>query len=183
VQVTRRSPTRGGFHQGVRDDVARAAPASVAGAHDPRRPLGQRAGHGRRGRRPGQMPARVFAPHRPIPVGVGPLPGDQALMPTQDRRASHRKHHRPAAPRDKPGQGRQPDPVSRLVPGTRNLTAQHSVLVTQDEQLNLLGEVAPREHDHQASQPAHHHVHQGEHHLVMLSTRATVRRRNRSSQP
>jgi hypothetical protein len=61
------------------------------------------------------------------------------------------------------------------------MAAQHSVLMTQDEQLDLLGGASAREHYHQADQPTHQRVRKREHQPVMLSTRATARQQNRRS--
>ena len=48
----------------------------------------------------------------------------------KDRRGGHRKHRRSKPTRNKPRQRREPDPVSRLVPRTRNVATQDRVLMS-----------------------------------------------------
>jgi hypothetical protein len=67
-----------------------------------------------------------------------------------------------AAAWNAPGQRRQPDPVHRPIERAREPATQHGVLMTQDEDLELIGEVSAREHDHQADQPTHQRVRKGE---------------------
>jgi hypothetical protein len=79
-------------------------------------------------------------------------------VPPQDRPGSHRKHHRPKTARNKLGQSCEPNAVSRLVPRTRDLTAKHSVLMTENQQLNILGHITTDEHRHQREQESNDHV-------------------------
>jgi hypothetical protein len=101
------------------------------------------------GRRPSQL----------APVGEAPFAGDQVTVPAQERGRGDREHVRPAATVNQTGQHRQPEPVGVIPPRPASrLTAQHLVLVTKHEQLDVLGQIRPDQHCQQAEQAPHHPV-------------------------
>jgi hypothetical protein len=70
----------------------------------------------------------------------------------QDGGRSHREGLCPAATRHEPGQGGEPHPVGRRVMHPSDLSAQHGVLVTQDQQFGILAQVSPQQHSGQTEQ-------------------------------
>jgi hypothetical protein len=64
--------------------------------------------------------------------------GDEPSMPLQDRVRSH-EEHRPAITTERPRQPAQHGPVGGFEPRARDLTMKHSELMTQHEDLEILG--------------------------------------------
>ena len=97
------------------------------------------------------------------PTGrVVPSACDQLSVPGEQRRRGHREHLAPSAPGDQPGQGREPQPVARLVADPPDLTAQHRVLMPEHEEFGVLGHLTPGQHHQTAQQTAHEQVGDGE---------------------
>lgn len=86
-------------------------------------------------------------------------------MPGQHRRWSHREHVGPVVPGYQPGQRGQPRPIRRLVPHVWDLAAQYRILMAQDQQLSVFGQITAEQHDQQAEYGADDHVDEGEEHL------------------
>jgi Family of unknown function (DUF5372) len=84
------------------------------------------------------------------------------------------------SPGDEPGQCREPQPVTRLVADPADLTAQHRVLMTQDQQLGILGHLTPDQHRQAAEHAAHKQVDDREDHPAMISARGPARSSNRA---
>jgi hypothetical protein len=128
---------------------------------------------------PAMTPARVRPGHRndeildrrhgrratgPRGLWVGPFAGYQPAVPGQHGRRSHRKHLRPAVPGNQPGQRGQPRPIRRLIPHAWDMAAQHRILMAQNQQLSVLGQITTEQHDQQAEQGSDDHVNEGEEH-------------------
>ena len=125
------------------------------------------ADRGCRGRPPGTPPVRVI-----------PFACDQAPMPGQQRRRGHREHLTPPAPRDQPGQCREPQPIGRLVADPADLAAQHRVLVPEHQEFGVLGHLTPGQHHQKAEQAAREQVHDREDHSAMIPTHKTAQARS-----
>jgi hypothetical protein len=67
-------------------------------------------------------------------------------MPPQQCVRADTEDLRPTTSGNQPGQRSQPDPVGGFVPHSFDLAAQHSVLMTKNQQFHVLGHVAAHEH-------------------------------------
>jgi hypothetical protein len=112
------------------------------------------------------------------PVRVIPFACDQAPVPGEQRRRGHREHLGPPLPGDQPGQGREPQPVRRLVADPADLAAQHRVLVPEHQQLGILGHLTRGQHHQTAEQAAHEQVEGREDHSAMIPTHKTAQARS-----
>lgn len=65
---------------------------------------------------------------------------------------------------------------------TCDLTAQHLVLMTQHQQLDVLGQIRPDQHHQQAEQAPDQPVQQRQQHPVMVAATAAAPQQNPSSQ-
>ena len=92
------------------------------------------------------------------------MAGCQPAVPGQHRRRSHREHLRPVVPGDQPRQRGQPRPIRRLVPHARDLAAQHRILVAQNQQLGVFGQITTELYGQQAEQGTDDHVKEREEH-------------------
>ena len=81
---------------------------------------------------------------------VSYLPRGQLAVPGQERCWRHGEDIGPAPAGEKPGQRSEPHPVSRLVPHTPGIAAQHRVLVPEHQQLSFLRPVPAEHQDSQA---------------------------------
>jgi len=61
-------------------------------------------------------------------------------------------------------QRREPGPVSGLVAYPADVSAQHGVLVAQDQQLRVLGQITTEQHDQQPEHGTDDRVSEGEDH-------------------
>ena len=86
------------------------------------------------------------------------LPRGQLAVPGQERCWRHGEDLGPAPAGEKPGQRGEPHPVSRLVPHTAGVAAQHRVLVPEHQQLSFLRPVPAEHQDSQAEYPANQQV-------------------------
>ena len=159
-------------HRGGSDRVAELDELALHAPVPPGRVARRDADHeladrGCRGRPPGTPPVRVI-----------PFACDQAPMPGEQRRRGHREHLTPPAPRDQPGQCRQPQPVSRLVADPADLAAQHRVLVSEHQEFGVLGHLTPGQHRQTAEQAAREQVHDREDHSAMIPTHKTAQARS-----
>ena len=103
------------------------------------------------------------------PTGrVVPRASDQSSVPGEQRRRGHREHLAPSAPGDQPGQGREPQPVARLLADPPDLTAQHRVLMPEHQEFGILGHLTPGQHHQAAQQTAREQVGDGEDHSAMI---------------
>jgi hypothetical protein len=59
----------------------------------------------------------------------------------------------------------EPGPVSGLVPHPADVAAQHRVLVAQDQQLRVLGQITTEQHDQQTKHGTDDQIDEGEDHL------------------
>jgi hypothetical protein len=75
---------------------------------------------------------------RPVPCGVGPLPGDQAPVPSQDGAGYDQPVH-PQPGGQQPGQRGEDSAAGPVQPGPGMGAAQHGDLVPQHQQLDVLG--------------------------------------------
>jgi hypothetical protein len=103
------------------------------------------------------------------PAGLAPLARvvlfrGQPAVPGQQRRGRDRNDLTPAPARYEPCQRREPGPVSGLVPRPADVAAQHRVLVAQDQQLGVLGQITTEQHDQQPEHGTDDHVNEGEDH-------------------
>jgi hypothetical protein len=92
------------------------------------------------------------APDRRGPGGLAALARvvllrGQHAVPGQQRRGCDRKDLTPAPARYERCQRGEPGPVSGLVPHPADVAAQHRVLVAQNQQLRVLGEITTEQHD------------------------------------
>jgi hypothetical protein len=163
-------------HRGRRDPVTELDQLPLHPPVTPRRVLRRDADHqfadrGCRGR-----------PSRTPPAGVVPFTGDQPPVPGEQSRRCHREHFTPAVAGDELGQCREPQPVTRLVADPADLTAQHRVLMTQDQQLGVPGHRTPGQHHQAAEHAAHKQVDNREDHPAMISARWPARSSNRAPQ-
>ncbi len=90
--------------------------------------------------------------------GVVPFPCNELAVPDQDRGGRDREDLGPAAMRQQPGQAGQPHPVGRRVAHPGDLSAQHGVLVAQDQQFGILAQIPPHQHRSQTEQGTHQPV-------------------------
>jgi hypothetical protein len=68
-------------------------------------------------------------------------------VPAQDRRRGDRENFRPPAAVDQSSQRCQPEPVGVTPPRpSTELTAEHLILVTEHQQLNIVGEISAGQH-------------------------------------
>jgi len=81
----------------------------------------------------------------------------------------------------KPGQRGEAHPVSRLVPHTPGVTAQHRVLVPEHQQLSLLRPVPAEHQDSQAEYPANQQADDLEKHPAWRASTTRVSHVNRKS--
>lgn len=80
--------------------------------------------------------------------------GDQVTVAAQDRGRGDPEDLRPLPTVRQPGSRRPPEPVGVIPPqpAASHLTAQHLVLETQYQQLNVLGQIRPDPHRQEAEQ-------------------------------
>jgi hypothetical protein len=111
-------------------------------------------------REPQDQLAHVTADRRPAraAVRVGPPASDQPAMPVQKRFRLH-KEGIPGAARQHPAERRQQQPVVRLTPRLADLPAKDRQLVTEHENLEILGSVAAAEKHDQLQQATDDDVH------------------------
>jgi hypothetical protein len=75
-------------------------------------------------------------------LAVVPLVCDESAVPSEQGRGRYREHLRPSVSGYPRGQRREPQSVRRLVPNrSREVSAQHRVLMPQREQFGILGRV------------------------------------------
>ena len=82
----------------------------------------------------------------------------------QQRRGRDRKDLTPALARYEPCQRSEPGPVSGLVPYPAGVAAQHRVLVAQNQQLRILGQITTEQHDQQPEHGTDDQINEGEDH-------------------
>jgi hypothetical protein len=117
------------------------------------------------------------------PAGVVPVAGDQPPVPGEQRRGGHREDLTPPVPGDQFGQCREPQPVARLLADPADLTAQHHVLVPQNQEFGILGHLTPGQHHQAAQQTAHKQVDGREDHSGMIPARQAVQARSSNRAP
>jgi hypothetical protein len=88
----------------------------------------------------------------------------QLAVPGQQRRGRDRKDLTPAPARYEPCQRSEPGPVTGLVPHPADVAAQHRVLVAQNQQLGVLGQITTEQHDQQPEHGTDDQVNEGEDH-------------------
>jgi uncharacterized cupin superfamily protein len=104
-------------------------------------------------------------------------------MPAQDRRRSYREDLRPPATVNQPGRRSEPEPIDLVPPRPAvDLTAQHLVLVTEHQQLNVLGQIRADKHRQQAEQTPNQPVDEQQQHAGTLPAAALIPQQNASSQ-
>ena len=104
--------------------------------------------------------------------GVVPFSCDESAVPRQQGRGCDREDRRPSAAGDERGQGCQPEPIRGAIPRTRaEFAAQDRVLVSQDEQLGVLGAVAAQQYCRDRKQLAGQVVEQRHEHPRIVSAR------------
>jgi Integrase core domain len=89
-------------------------------------------------------------------------------------------------PGNQPGQGREPQPVARLVADPADLAAKHRVLVPEHQELGVLGHLVPGQHYQTAKQATREQVENRKDHSWMISARNTgqdLARRDRVIEP
>jgi hypothetical protein len=118
------------------------------------------------------------------------MTGEQRPMPPQQRRRRHRNNvagataaTSPAPPQQRrrrhdpmreqfsgqqPGPGREEHPVSRRQPRPADLSAQHRRLVSQDQQLDVLGRLTSTTKDNQRKRSTSQQVHQRKDHKAVF---------------
>jgi hypothetical protein len=96
------------------------------------------------------------------PVRAGPLPGDQAPVPSKDGAGRDQPVH-PSGGQE-PGQGGEDSAVGPVQPGPGMGAAQHGDLVPQHQQLDVLGRRGPAGQDQPAAEPDEDQVEQTERH-------------------
>ena len=162
-------------HRGGRDGVAEldefalhppVSPGRIVDGHADN----ELADRGCRGRPSGTPAGRVL-----------PSACDQLSVPGEQRRRGYREHLAPSAPGDQPGQGREPQPVARLVADPPDLAAQDRVLMPEHEEFGILGHLAPGQHHQAAQQTAREQVGDGEDHSAMIPASEHCSGRARSS--
>jgi hypothetical protein len=89
--------------------------------------------------------------------GVGPRPGDQSPMPTQQRVGLHQEAG-PAGSREDAADLGEQRPIGRLQLGTWDLSAQDGELVAQHEDLQVLGGLATSQQHEQLDRAAERQV-------------------------
>ena len=89
----------------------------------------------------------------------------QLAVPGQQSRGRDREDLTPAPARYEPCQRSEPRPVNGLVSHPADLAAQHRVLVAQNQQLGVLGQITTEQHDQQPEHGTDDHVNKGEYHL------------------
>jgi hypothetical protein len=103
------------------------------------------------------------------PGAVVPLRRDEPAMPGQQGPGSNREDLVPAATGYQAGECSQPEPVRWLVTDRAGeLTAQHRILMPEDEQLGFLIGVAAQQHPGDGQQPAGHLVQHRDDHADMV---------------
>ena len=145
-------------HCGRRDRNAELGELTVDAAVSPQRILPRQA-DGKAGDAPdcrGQAGLALLA-------CVVPFRG-QLAVPGQQRRGRDRKDLAPAPARYEPCQRSEPGPVSGLVPHPGDVAAQYRVLVAQDQQLRVLGQVTTEQHDQQTRHGTDDQINEGEDH-------------------
>jgi hypothetical protein len=90
-------------------------------------------------------------------VRVGPRPGDQSPMPTQQRVGLHQEAG-PAGSREDAADLGEQRPIGRLQLGTWDLSAQDGELVAQHEDLQVLGGLATSQQHEQLDRAAERQV-------------------------
>jgi hypothetical protein len=104
-------------------------------------------------------------------------------MPAQDRRRGDRKHFGPPAAVNQSRQRRKPEPIGVTPPRpATELTAQHLILVTEHQQLNVLRQISADPRRQQAEQAPHRQVDQRQQHPAMVAAAALIAQQNPSSQ-
>jgi hypothetical protein len=88
----------------------------------------------------------------------------QLAVPGQQSRGRDRKDLAPVPARYEPCQCSEPGPVSGLVSRPADVAAQHRVLVAQNQQLGVLGQITTEQHDQQPEHGTDDHVNKGEDH-------------------
>jgi len=128
-------------HCGRRDRNAELGELTVDAAVSPQRIL------------PRQANGKVSdAPDCGGPTGLASLARvvlarGQLAVSGQQRRGRDRKDLTPAPARYEPCQRSEPGPVSGLVPRPADVAAQHRVLVAQNQQLRVFGQITTEQHD------------------------------------
>ena len=98
------------------------------------------------------------------PLARAVLARGQFAVPGQRGRGRDRKDLAPAPARYEPCQRSEPGPVSGLVPRPAGVAAQHRVLVAQDQQPGVLGQITTEQHDQQPGHGTDDQVNEGEDH-------------------
>ncbi len=117
------------------------------------------------------------------PLARAVLAASEFAVPGQERRWRHREHPGLAPARQEPCQCGEPHPVARLVPHPADVPAQHRVLVTEHEQLGILGPVAAEPQGCRAKYPARQHVNDLEQHPRKPTTAAPIMTANSTGDP
>ena len=90
---------------------------------------------------------------------IGPLPGDQAAVPPEHGARRDQPVH-PQLGWQQPDQGGEDHAVGPVQPGPRICAAQHSDLMSQYQQLDVLGGPRAAEQDKPAAEPNEDEIHQ-----------------------
>ncbi len=98
---------------------------------------------------------------------VGPTPSDQAAVPAQEGLRPD-EERRPSPTRQQTGGGGQEDPIGVGHLDSRNLTAQDSELVAEDDDLDLLGALGAEPERRQGQHAFGQDVEEREQHLRSL---------------
>jgi hypothetical protein len=85
-------------------------------------------------------------------------------VPGQQSRGRDRKDLAPAPARYEPCQRSEPGPINGLVSRPADVAAQYRVLVAQNQQLGVLGQITTEQHDQQPEHGTDDHVNEGEDH-------------------
>jgi hypothetical protein len=104
-----------------------------------------------------QIPQLTRDRWTPDRVRVRPAPGDQPAMPAQQGARRHDPmESKPLG--QQPGKRGQQRPVGPVHSRPGDLTAQHGDLVSQDQDLHLLGCITSRKERQPAEQPDHQQI-------------------------
>jgi len=96
-------------------------------------------------------------------VGLGPFAGDQPPVPSHDRVRRHQKG-RPAPAGKGPAQHREERTIGGSELGPLDLAAQHSELVSENGDLDVLCVLAAEASEQYADKPACHEIEEGKGH-------------------